>query len=91
MEIQRDIKRRYSEIDNYVNLLLGNYDKFGTKINKETFVNTISTYLSVWFVGTYLNHIDWREHSNLTNQYSGVFRYMFRTRISEHWDKINLK
>ncbi len=91
MEIQKDIKRRYSEIDNYVNVLLGNYDKFSTKVNKETLVNTVSNYLSVWFVGTYLNHIDWREHSSLTNQYMGMFRYLYRTRISEHWEKINLK
>lgn len=91
MDIKKDVKRRYSEIDNYMNTLLGNYTEFGTKVNKETLVNTISNYLSVWFVGTYLNHIDWREHSNITNQYMGMFRYLYRTRISEHWEKINLK
>lgn len=91
MDIKKDIKRRYSEINNYVGVLLGNYTEFSTKVSKETLVNTISNYLSVWFVGTYLNHIDWREHSNITNQYMGMFRYLYRTRISEHWEKINLK
>lgn len=91
MDIKKDVKRRYSEIDNYMNTLLGNYTELSTRVNKETLINTISNYLSVWFVGTYLNHIDWREHSNITNQYMGMFRYLYRTRISEHWEKINLK
>jgi len=92
MEISTSIKRRVSEIDSYLNVFLTHQPYFHIGHHKERYLEFISRNLSEWFVQTHEHdYFIHNEYYKRVNELIPIMKYMFRTKIILHWEKMNGK
>ena len=87
MEIPLVIKRRYLDIEQYLDRLLKNYSHYPKVTIKESFINHACNNLSLWFVTKYTINKDNGGYHVQIKEYRSIFVYMFRTRISIYWEE----
>ena len=78
MEIPSPIKRRYFEIEQYLDNTINTLHYINE--HKERFIFDTCNSLSVWF---YYNH----PTNFTTEELMKYFKYMFRTKITLYWEK----
>ena len=90
MEISTSIKRRVSNIDDYLTSHLMSHPFYLVSQHREEYLNTISRQISEWYIQTYdrdmLIHDDYYKK---VNELIPMMKYMFRTKIVLHWEKMN--
>ena len=94
MEIPSKIKRRIPELEGFIELEIQNNPTFGKNLHKESFIHSMCRNISIHFVYKY-----YPEYS--TYQYAGnydkveelvsIMRYLFRTKLTLYWEKLNDK
>jgi hypothetical protein len=90
MEISTSIKRRVSNIDDYLTSHLMSYPFYLVSQHREEYLNKISRQISEWYIQTYdrdmLIHADYYKK---VNELIPIMKYMFRTKIVLHWEYMN--
>jgi len=93
MIIPPHIKRRVVDIDNYITQRLIDHPYYLVSQHVEGYLNRMTRDLSEWFIQTY----DYRPDSDVSrteyykkvNELIPIMKYMFRTKIVLHWEKMN--
>lgn len=94
MVIPLNVKRRYVEISEYLEDMLRedrlrNVENIST--TKEGFILRICEHMSFWYIqnyqrGPYDSH---QTYHRTLGEHTLIFRYMFRTRLREHYERRN--
>jgi len=87
------IKRRFVEMDYHLTQRLTLYPQYFTSLHVEGYLNRITRDLSEWFIQTY----DYRpdsdelrtEYYKRVNELIPIIKYMIRTKVIVHWEKMN--
>jgi|APGre2960657404_1045060.scaffolds.fasta_scaffold140347_2 hypothetical protein len=87
MEVPPLIKRRYVDIEKYLDGLLLNYKKYPKVDIKEKFIHNVCQNLSLWFVREYSYYEDNHDMGEQVNEFRKYFIYAFRTKISIFWEQ----
>ena len=81
MEIPSNIKRRYKQIDVYVETMISNREYFYRNIPKETYIQNFCHVLSIWFFSQVPFSVQHNIFKDMDN-HKKVFIYLFRTKLS---------
>ena len=87
MNVPPLIKRRYVDIEKYLDGLLLNYNKYPKVDIKEKFIHNVCQNLSLWFVRQYSYHMEFVGLGNQVNEFRKYFIYAFRTKITLFWEQ----
>jgi len=90
MDISTSIKRRVSEIDIYLNVILTHQPYFHIGHHKERYLEFVSRQISEWYIQTYED--DYVVHNGYykrVNELIPIMKYLFMTKIILHWEKMN--
>ena len=85
------IKRRVIELDYHLSMFLSSHPDYLNKQHKEKYLETVSRYISEWFIHTY----DYRSDDLATDYYKKVnelipiIKYLIRTKVILHWEQKN--
>jgi len=86
------IKRRVVEIDYHITQRLTLYPQYFTSLHVEGYLNRITRDLSEWFVQTYdFRHGMPDDYYKKVNDLIPVIKYLIRTKVVSHWEKMNNK
>lgn len=84
MEIPPAIRRRYGEIELYLNDSLKLYNVLILSKTKEQSINQVCNSIAVWFHISYGSYIDLS-----VDELRKFFIFMFRTKLSIYWEEQN--
>lgn len=91
MIIPLNVKRRYEDISEYLD---DNLRRCGSiTMTQEGFIMRICENMSLWYIHTYLKgpYETPQTYHKTLGEHTLIFRYMFRTRLSEHYGRNNRK
>lgn len=89
MNIPLSVKRRYVEISEHLDDMLRNVENIST--TKEGFISRICENMSLWYIhnyqrGPYDSH---QTYYRTLGEHTLIFKYMFRTKLREHYERRN--
>ena len=87
MNVPPLIKRRYVDIEKYLDGLLLNYKKYPKVDVTGHFIQYVCNNMSIWFVREYSYYMENFGLGNQVDEYRQLFVYMFRTKISIFWEQ----
>ena len=78
------IRRRYTDIELYLNDTMIKHSIFIESRTKERYINQVCNSIAVWF------YMSYGSYTNLSvDELRKFFIFMFRTKLSIHWEKEN--
>ena len=90
MIVPPHIKRRVVEIDYHLTQRLTLYPHYLDSLPKEGYLNSMTRDLSEWFIQTYdFSYGMPTDYYKKVNELIPVIKYLIRTKVIVHWEKMN--
>lgn len=89
MEVPIKIKRRMTELERMMMLEIDFNPTLGKNSNKEFFIHSICRNMSIQFI--YRFYPEFMNDYRKVEEYIPIMKYIFRTKLTLYWEKLNGK